>query len=174
VFALDKLGLAAAERPVLAFHFDKVDYNVLKAQPGALVRAVRQRPAEAPFHVGITTLVPRQLDRDRIDGSADPEVVPVDQKVAERMLREDLKPLFQRDLERRVHGFLDRFVHRCSIVDSFARGQFNANEGHRLVSYRASAPPGELLSAPQSARADIVQRTRHETGLALVALVLSA
>jgi hypothetical protein len=71
------------------------------------------------------------------------------------MLREDLKPFFQRDLERRVHGFLDCFVHRCSIVGSFARGQFNANGGHRLVSNRIVRLLVGLLSASQPARADI-------------------
>ncbi len=66
MFASDELGLAAPERPVLAFHFDKVDYKVLEAQPGALARAVRQRRVEAPFDVGITTFVQRHLDHRSI------------------------------------------------------------------------------------------------------------
>jgi hypothetical protein len=106
MFASDELGLAASERPVLAFYFDKGDYTG-------------------------------------------------------RLLREDLKPFFQRDLKRRVHGFLDCFVHRGSIVGSFARGQFNANEGHRLVSYRMVRLLVGLLSASQPARGDIAQRTRR-------------
>jgi hypothetical protein len=34
LFASDKLSLAVAERPVLAFHFD--DHKILGAQPNAL------------------------------------------------------------------------------------------------------------------------------------------
>ena len=82
MFSSDELGLAAPERPVLAFHFDKVDYKIFEAQPGGLAPAVRQRRVEAPFDVGITTFVQRHLDHDRIDGSVDLEVVPVDQMVA--------------------------------------------------------------------------------------------
>jgi hypothetical protein len=49
------------------------------------------------------------------------------------------QPFFQRDLERRMHGLLNRFTDCCSILSRFSHGQFNANEGHRFVSYRAIA-----------------------------------
>src|ERR1700733_2975014 len=135
-----ELGLAVAERPVLAFHFDEIDHEILGAQPDAFAQAVRQGPVEAPFHFGITTFVQRHLDHDRISGAFDPKVGLVDHKVGGRMLGEDVESFFQRDLERRMHGLLDRLTHRCSILSRFARGQFNANEGHRFISYRVIAP----------------------------------
>jgi hypothetical protein len=63
------------------------------------------------------------------------------------MLGEDVESFFQRDLERRMHGLLNRFTHRCSILSRLSRWQFNANEGHRFVSYRASAHSGEVVAA---------------------------
>jgi hypothetical protein len=63
------------------------------------------------------------------------------------MLGEDVESFFQRDLERRMHGLLDRFAHRCSILGRFSGGQFNANEGHCLISYRVSVPRGEAVVA---------------------------
>src|ERR1700692_2050963 len=115
-FASDELRLAAAERPVFAFHFDEIDYKVLRTQPNALVQAVCQGFVEAPLHFGITTLVQRHLNHDRISGAFDAEVDPVDQKVAGRMLGEDVESLSQRDLESRMYGLLDRFAHRRSIL----------------------------------------------------------
>jgi hypothetical protein len=63
------------------------------------------------------------------------------------MLGEDVESFFQRDLERRMHGKLDSFAHRCSILGRLARGQFNTNEGHWLVSYQAIALSGKAVAA---------------------------
>src|ERR1700688_4115387 len=146
-FTSDELRLTAAERPVFAFHFDEIDYKVLRAQPNALAQAVCEGSVEAPLNFSITTFVQRHLDHDRISGAFDPEVGLIDHKVDGRMLGEDVESLFQRDLERRMHGLLDRFAHRRSILGRFASRQFNANEGHRFVSYRAIAPSGEAVAA---------------------------
>src|ERR1700691_2510757 len=150
VFASDELSLAVAERTVLAFHFDEIDHEILGAQPDAFAQAVRQGPVEAPFHFSITTFVQRHLDHDRISGAFDPEVGLIDHKVDGRMLGEDVESFFQRDLERRMHGLLNRFTHGCSILSRFSHGQFNANEGHRFVSYQAIAPSGEAVTVAGS------------------------
>jgi hypothetical protein len=107
----------------LAFHFDEVDHKVLEAEPDALAQAFRQRPVEAPFRVGITTFVQRHLDHDRIGGSVDPEVGPVNDKVAGRMLGEDLNRFSSGDLDRHM------LAHRCSIVGSFAHGSSTRTRG---------------------------------------------
>src|SRR5258706_15344022 len=106
VFTSDELRLTTAERPVFAFHFDEIDYKVLRTEPNALVQAVRQGFVEAPLHFGITTVVQRHLNHDRISGAFDAEVGLVDYKFGGRMLGEDVKSFFQRDLERRMHGLL--------------------------------------------------------------------
>jgi hypothetical protein len=49
-----------------------------------------------------------------------------------------------------MHGLLNRFTHRCSILSRFSHGQFNANEGHRFVSYQAIAPSGEAVTVAGS------------------------
>src|ERR1700723_2872163 len=140
LFASDKLSLAVAERPVFAFYFVEIGYKVLRAPPTALAQAICEGSVEAPLNFGITTFVQRHLDHDRISGAFDPEVGLIDHKVDGRMLGEDVESFFQRDLERRMHGLLNRFTHRCSILSRFSHGQFNANEGHRFVSCRAIAP----------------------------------
>src|ERR1700677_1114740 len=66
------------------------------------------------------------------------------------MLSEDVESFFEWDLERRMHGLLNRFTHRCSILSRFSDGVFNANEGHRFVSYGAIAPSGEAVTAAGS------------------------
>src|ERR1700730_2819705 len=99
VFTSDELRLTAAERPVFAFHFDEIDYKVLRAQPNVLAQAVCEGSVEVPLHFGITTFVQRHLNHDRISGAFDAEVDPVDQKVAGRMLGEDVESLSQRDIE---------------------------------------------------------------------------
>src|SRR5580704_18917086 len=57
LFTSDELRLTAAERPVFAFHFDEVDYKVIRAQPNALAQAVCERSVEAPLNFSITTFV---------------------------------------------------------------------------------------------------------------------
>src|ERR1700692_705223 len=146
-FTSDKLRLTPAERPVFAFHFDEIDYKVLRAQPNAFAQAICEGSVEAPLNFSVTTFVQRHLDHDRISGAFDPEVGLTDHKVDGRMLGEDVESLFQRDLERRMHGLLNRFTHRRSILGRFASRQFNANEGHRFVSYRDIAPSGEAVAA---------------------------
>jgi hypothetical protein len=63
-----------------------------------------------------------------------------------------------------MHGLLNGFTHGCSILSRFSHGQFNANEGHRFVSYRAIAPSGEAVTADCS-RASLISARRKRQAI---------
>jgi GNAT superfamily N-acetyltransferase len=72
--ALDVLGLAVAERPVLLLYLHQAHDNVFAAQPDPLMQAVGDGPVEVLLGCHAPPLVEDHLDEYCIGGPVDPEV----------------------------------------------------------------------------------------------------
>jgi hypothetical protein len=122
---------AIAEGPVLLFHFDKIDENVLTPQADSLVQSVGNCFVEGFLYFDCPSLVEGELDDQGVRASLDAKVVRIDEQRVRGMLSDDLEAVILWCVECRDHRFIDNISDGAAVLTRFSSWYINAGKRHK-------------------------------------------
>jgi hypothetical protein len=119
------------EGPILPFHLNEVDHDILPADLKFVMETVCQSLVEGFFEIDPPAFAERDLDDDDAVCALDIEIVKTIYQVVSSMFRDGLEVILIWDIELFHHGLIDNLANPATKFNGPALHEVNVYQWHK-------------------------------------------